>query len=103
MTINSDPDNFATYYPAYLMTTITVDGVTATRKAAAISATLATGNPVIVGLHAYGGTHYVVLTGGSSGNYIMRDPYIAGGNDISFSSHYTTREIFSIAKVVVKG
>lgn len=103
VTINSDPDNFATYYPAYLMTTITVDGVTATRKAAAISATLATGNPVIVGLHAYGGTHYVVLTGGSSGNYIMRDPYIAGGNDISFSAHYSLRNIFSIAKVQIGG
>jgi len=63
-TINADPDNFATYYPAYLMSTIYVDGITATRKVTTIDATLATGNPVVVGLHAYGGTHFIVLISG---------------------------------------
>jgi len=101
VTINSDPNNFASYYPAYLMSTINVDGISATRKSAAISATLATGNPVIVGIHAYGGTHYVVVTKKSGGDYIMRDPYIAAGNDISFSAHYSLRSIFSVAKVVI--
>ena len=67
VTINSNPANFATYYPAYLLITINVDGVSATRKSAAIDATLATGNPVIVGLNAYGGTHYVVLISGKGG------------------------------------
>lgn len=101
VTINSNPDNFAAYYPAYLLTTINVDGVSATRKAATIDATLSTGNPVIVGIDAYGGTHFVVLVSGSRGNYVMRDPYIANGKDISFSANYSMRNIFSEAKVII--
>jgi peptidoglycan hydrolase CwlO-like protein len=100
-TINSDPSNFAAYYPAYLLFTISVDGITATRKTAAIDATLATGNPVIVGLNAYGGTHYVVFVSGSNGNYVMRDPYIANGKDISFAANYSMKNIFAIAKVTI--
>jgi peptidoglycan hydrolase CwlO-like protein len=99
--INSNPNNFAAYAPAYLLTTINVDGVTATRKAVAIDATLASGNPVVVGINAYGGTHFVVLVSGSKGNYIMKDPYITDGNDISFTDHYTIRSIFAIAKVII--
>jgi len=101
VTINSNPANFAAYYPAYLLTSINVDGVTASRKTATIDATLATGNPVIVGINAYGGTHFVVLISGSKGNYIMRDPYVVNGKDISFSANYSLRSIFAIAKVVV--
>ncbi len=101
VTINENPANFAAYYPADLLTTINVAGVTATRKTTTIDATLATGNPVIVGLNAYGGTHFVVLVSGSRGNYIMRDPYITDGDDISFSAHYTLRSIFAVSKVVI--
>jgi len=101
VTINSNPNNFASYYPAYLLTTINVAGVTATRKAVAIDATLAAGNPVIVGINAYGGTHFVVLVSGSKGNYIMKDPYVTDGNNISFTSKYTIKSIYAIAKVVI--
>lgn len=101
VTINSNPNNFAAYYPAYLLTTINVDGVTATRRASYIDATLATGNPVIVGLRAYGGTHFVVLISGSRGNYIMKDPYVQNGNDIPFADHYSLRSIYAIARVMV--
>jgi Peptidase_C39 like family len=101
VTINTNPDNFAAYYPAYLLSTINVNGITASRVTSAIDSNLAAGNPVVVGLKAYGGTHYVVLVAGKKGNYLMRDPYVANGNNISFSEHYTTREIFSIAKVVI--
>ena len=101
VSINSNPNNFAAYYPAYLLTTINVAGVTATRKAVTIDATLATGNPVVVGIRAYGGTHFVVLVSGSRGNYIMKDPYVTNGNNISFSSHYTIRSIYAIAKVII--
>jgi hypothetical protein len=83
------------------LTTIVVDGATITRKEAAIDATLATGNPVIVGVHAYGGTHYIVFVSGSKGNYVMRDPYIAEGKDVSFAEHYSLRNIFSIQKVAI--
>ncbi len=104
VTINSNPSNFAVYYPAYLLFTISVDGVTATRqKIATIDSTLAQGNPVIVGLDAYGGTHYVVLVSGSHGRYLMRDPYIPNGDDVSFNAHYTMRQIFGIDKVIVNG
>ena len=101
VTINSNPSNFAAYYPAYLLFTIHADGVSATRISSYINSTLATGNPVVVGLHAYGGTHYVVLVGRQGNNYIMKDPYVANGNDIPFSSHYSMREIFGVTKVVV--
>lgn len=101
VTINSNPNDFTAYAPAYLLTSIDVDGVTATRKSAAIDATLATGNPVIVGIDAYGGTHFLVLVSGSKGNYVMKDPYITDGNNISFTDHYTLRSIFAIAKVVI--
>ena len=101
VTINANPGNFAAYYPAYLLYTIYVDGVSATRKTATIDATLSTGNPVIVGVHAYGGTHYVVLTSGRGGNYLMRDPYISNAKDIGFAAHYSVRNIFGISKVVI--
>jgi peptidoglycan hydrolase CwlO-like protein len=101
VTINSNPANFAVYYPAYLLYTIEVDGVSATRKNASIDATLVTGNPVIVGINAYGGTHFVVLVSGSNGDYIMRDPYLKNGKDVSFTAHYSLRSIFSITKVVI--
>jgi peptidoglycan hydrolase CwlO-like protein len=101
VTINSNPNNFAAYYPAYLLTTINVDGVTATRKATYIDSTLAAGTPVIVGLRAYGGTHFVVLVSGHNGNYIMKDPYVKNGNDIPFADHYSLRSIYAIARVVV--
>jgi peptidoglycan hydrolase CwlO-like protein len=100
-TINSDPTNFAAYYPAYLLTTISTGGASATRVASTIDATLATGNPVVIGMNVYGGTHFVVLVSGSNGSYAMRDPYVPNGKDINFSSYYSLREIYSIAKVVV--
>lgn len=101
VTINSNPYDFATYYPAYMLNSINVNGVTATRKTTTIDASLAAGTPVIVGVNAYGGTHFVVLVSGSSGNYIMKDPYVANGNNIPFSSHYSQRSIFSVTKVVI--
>ncbi len=101
VTINSNPNNFAAYFPAYLLYTIYAGGATATRVVTSIDKTLATGNPVIVGIHAYGGTHFVVLVSGSRGNYIMRDPYVADGNNISFTSKYSLRSIYYVAKVEV--
>lgn len=102
VTINADSGNFSPF-GGLLLFTINVDGVTATRyKIATIDATLATGNPVVIGIHAYGGTHYVVFTSGNHGNYLMRDPYIANGKDINFTSHYSIASIFGITKVVVR-
>ena len=99
VTINSNSGNFAAYYPAYLLRTVHIDGKTVTRTNASIDKTLAAGEPVIVGLHAYGGTHFVVLTSGSQGHYLMRDPYVANAKDVPFSSHYSTKQIYEINRV----
>ncbi|MCL5797231.1 MAG: cysteine peptidase family C39 domain-containing protein [Patescibacteria group bacterium] len=99
--INNNPSNFASYYPAYLLYTISVNGVTASRIGAQIDSILSSNNPVIVGIYAYGGTHFVVLTSGSNGNYKMNDPFIENGHNISFSDHYSVGSIFEIDKVVV--
>jgi len=101
VTINSNPNNFAAYFPAYLLYTIYAGGATAIRVTTTIDKTLAGGDPVIVGLYAYGGTHFVVLVSGSKGNYIMRDPYVANGKDISFTSQYKLKNIYYIGKVEV--
>lgn len=101
--INANPDNFASYYPAFLLYTISVNGVTASRVATTIDANLAAGTPLVVGLNVGSGTHFVVLVSGSGGNYIMRDPYLAGGKDLNFSDHYSVKGIYSISKVVIGG
>ena len=102
-TIDHNPGNFAAYYPAYLLYTINVDGVSATRVGTEIDSSLAAGDPVIVGLYAFGGTHYVVLVSGSNGNYVMKDPYFTNGNNENFSARYDLSQIFSIQKVAISG
>ncbi len=101
ISINSNPDNFASYYPAYLNYVIHVDGVTATRAVASIDSTLSSGNPVVVGVHAYGGTHFVVVKSGSNGNYVMNDPYLPNGKNLKFSDHYGIASIFEVDSVSI--
>lgn len=55
--------------------------------------------PVIVGMYAYGGTHFVVIKGGSGGNYLMDDPFVPNGKDISFTGHYAISSIFEVDTV----
>lgn len=99
-TVNSNPSNFAPYYPAYLQYTITADGLTTSRVYASIDETLSTGDPVVVGVNAYGGTHFVVLISGSNGSYIMHDPFIENGHGLSFNDYYS--DIFEIRKVIAQ-
>jgi outer membrane murein-binding lipoprotein Lpp len=101
LSINANPANFSAVGGLMLFTTYFDGDKSATRVTAAIDSVLATGNPVIVGLHAYGGTHFVVLVSGSKGSYIMRDPYVPNGKDISFTDHYKLSSIYAINKVVV--
>ncbi len=101
VSINSNSSNFASYYPAYLLYTVHADGATASRIGAALDSTLSSGDPVVVGIHAYGGTHFVVIKGGSNGNYLMRDPYIPNGKDINFTDHYSVGSIYEIDRVSV--
>ncbi len=99
ISINVNPDNFASYYPAYLKYSISANGVSSNRVGAYIDSSLAGGDPVVVGVHAYGGTHFVVLKSGSNGDYVMNDPYIPNGHDIKFADHYSVGSIFEVDKV----
>ena len=100
ITINSNPNNFAAYEPAWLSTKIVADGTPSSRVSTYIDPTLASGNPVIVGMrYSNGDTHFVILVSGSNGNYIMNDPYTSNGHNISFSSHYSLGMIYEVDKV----
>lgn len=100
--INANPSNFASYYPAYLLYTVTAKGATAQRFSSAIDSNLSSGNPVIVGIrYSSGDTHFVVLKSGSGGNYQMYDPFIPNGHDISFTDHYSLDSIFEVDGVSV--
>jgi len=99
--VNANPLNFASYYPAYLLFTVTVNGVSSQRIGTVIDGTLAGGNPVIVGIrYSNGDTHFVVLKSGSAGNYIMNDPFTPNGHDIPFTSKYSLGSVFEVDKMV---
>lgn len=100
ISINSNGSNFASYYPAYLLYKISANGISSSRVGTIIDATLSSGDPVVVGVHAYGGTHFVVLKSGSNGDYVMHDPFLPNGNNVKFQDHYSVASIFEINKVV---
>src|SRR5260221_501051 len=105
VSININPDNFASYYPAYLLYTVVANGVSSQRNGTTISAidnVLNNSNhdPVIVGIrYSSGDTHFVVLISGSNGSYQMNDPFVPNGHNISFTSHYSLSSIFEVDKV----
>lgn len=101
VSINSNPSNFASYYPAYLKYSISANGISSQRVGAVIDSILSSGHPVVVGINAYGGTHFVVLKSGSNGNYVMNDPFVPNGKNINFTDHYSVGSIFEIDKVVI--
>ncbi len=101
-TINSNPSNFASYEPAWLLKAIVADGTTATRISSSIDGELSSGRPVIVGISYDGGPladHFVVLISGSGGSYMMNDPYTANGHNIPFTSHYSVGSIREIDRI----
>ncbi len=55
--------------------------------------------PVIVGMYVPTGTHFVVIKGGSGGNYTMNDPFTENGKDIPFTSHYSISSIYEVSTV----
>jgi peptidoglycan hydrolase CwlO-like protein len=95
----SGGNNFAVG-TAMLALSLNVKGVSLSRVGVSLDSALANG-PVIVGIYAYGGTHFVVLKSGSNGNYVMDDPYIANGHDINFTDHYSVSSIFEEDQVVI--
>ena len=102
ISINSNSNNFASYFPAYLKYTITADGATSNRVGSIIDGTLSSGDPVVVGISYDGGPipdHFVVLISGSSGNYKMNDPFVPNGHNMPFTDHYSVGSIREIDKV----
>ncbi len=105
LTINSDSNNFASYYPAYLKYTISADGATFNRVGIGvgdIDGELSAGRPVIVGISYDGGPlpdHFVVLISGSNGSYQMNDPFTPNGHNIPFTDHYSVASIREVDKI----
>lgn len=102
LTINSNPFNFASYYPAFLNKTIVADGTTSSRISSSIDSELSAGRPVIVGISYDGGPmpdHFLVLISGSNGNYKMNDPYTPNAHNIPFTDHYSVGSIREIDKI----
>ncbi|MDZ4229058.1 MAG: C39 family peptidase [Patescibacteria group bacterium] len=59
------------------------------------------GRPVIVGI--YGGPdHFLVIKGKEGGDYIMHDPFPAGGADLKFTAKYPLSAISSVDRVTVQ-
>lgn len=86
-----------------------INGVTATRSrvgynVAALDAELSSGRPAIVRITAGNsvGTHFVVITKKQDGKYIMKDPYEADGNDISFTDKHSLSQITAVDRVIVQ-
>lgn len=101
-TINSNPSNFAAYYPAFLNKTIYADGASSSRASADIDSTLSSGNPIVVGISYDGGPsadHFVVFVSGSGGNYVMKDPFTPNGNNIDFRGRYPNVRIVETDRV----
>lgn len=101
--INGSSSNFASYYPAFLNKSISADGASSQRVSADLDATLASGNPVIVGISYDGGPladHFVVFVSGSGGDYTMKDPFTPNGNNIKFRDRYPSSRIVETEKVV---
>lgn len=96
----SGGNNFAVN-TAMLAKTISVDGVTVNRNGVSNLDSALQSGPVIVGIYAYGGTHFVVLKSGSNGNYVMDDPYIPNGHDINFTDHYSVSSIFEMDQLSI--
>jgi peptidoglycan hydrolase CwlO-like protein len=96
----SGGDNFEVG-TAMLAKTISVDGVNVTRNGVSSLDSALQSGPVIVGIYAYGGTHFVVLKSGSNGNYVMDDPYIPNGHDINFTDHYSVSSIFEMDQISI--
>lgn len=99
--VNSNPNNFASYYPAWLYFNISVNGVSSSRELIdkqRMDEELNNGRPVVVGIaynscrHSdgrYYADHFVVLTKKNGNDYLMHDPFTPNGNNISFYSKYS--------------
>jgi len=102
--INSVSSNFSGIPAALLKFSISANGVSSSRASADIDSTLASGNPVVVGISYDGGSypdHFVVFVSGSGGNYTMNDPFTPNGHNISFRDRYPSVRIVQYYRVSI--
>lgn len=100
--INSVSSNFGGIPPALLRFSISANGISSQRISADIDSTLASGNPVVIGISYDGGSladHFLVLVSGSNGNYQMNDPFTPNGHNISFRDRYPSVRIVQYYRV----
>jgi peptidoglycan hydrolase CwlO-like protein len=100
----SSPSNFSVGTALLMKGTINVKGVNINRAtiAGSLSPDVVKNGPVIVGIyHGQFGTHFVVIKEYTNGNYIMNDPYEAGGHDVSFTSRYSLGSVFTVDRVSI--
>ncbi|MBI2074355.1 MAG: hypothetical protein HYT83_00785 [Candidatus Levybacteria bacterium] len=101
---NSSGDNFSVN-TAMLKYSINVNGVSINRSRIGSSWGVLPGtitDPIIVGVSYDGGPvadHFVVLTGGSNGNYTMNDPFVPSAHNIPFTDHYSLGSIVEVDTV----
>lgn len=89
-----------------------VNGATVSRSAnscsgnsclSIIDSELSANRPVIVRITAsnVAGTHFIVITKKEGDNYLMKDPFEADGNNISFTSKHSIGSMTRVDKVTV--
>lgn len=104
------PSQVASAYDAFFADTAymllkpwQIDGVTFSRENygrdfGKLDEELAAGHPVIIGI-GRGPDHFIVFKSKNGDDYIMNDPYIESGHDLSFKSKYSLSDI-SVINVV---
>jgi peptidoglycan hydrolase CwlO-like protein len=98
----SSPSNFSVGTALLMRGTIYVKGVTISRTtlSGSLYPDAVKDGPVVVGVrHGTFGTHFIVIKSYTNGNYIMNDPYEAGGHDISFTDRYSLGSVFEVDRV----
>lgn len=105
---NVTPGDIArSFEPFYLQTALmrfgdwSVNGNTFHRESigrSGMDSELESGNPVIVGIGA-GPDHFLVIKNKSGDDYIMNDPFVPSGHDISFKSKYSISSINAVYRV----
>lgn len=70
----------------------------------ALDGELNAGRPAIIRINASNsvGTHFLVITKKENGQYIMKDPYEADGNNIPFTSKHSLSQITAVDRVSVQ-
>jgi peptidoglycan hydrolase CwlO-like protein len=106
-----DIANNSVFDGADIKTNIVVNGITVNRSrgvscgtsSSCLDSELADGRPVIVKINApsISGDHFLVILEKKDGKYIMHDPLIPNGHDLSFTDYHSLSGITRIDRISV--